>query len=215
MEFDGGGLRKLDYAALLCASIAHLVIRQQDRAGLIAFGDRAVDTLVPARARSSHLHDLLTVIDKVCARGGRGDEPPTAALERVAELSRRRRSLIVLASDLFDPDDRTLGVLRQLRAQRHDVAVFHVLAPHERSFPFEGLTRFEALESDHKLLANPAAIRKEYLARMAAFEAACRATCADAGLDYMVAPTDRPLDQVLIDFLVARTYLGARRMERR
>ena len=29
MEFAGGGLRKLDYAALLLASIAHLVIRQQ------------------------------------------------------------------------------------------------------------------------------------------------------------------------------------------
>jgi uncharacterized protein (DUF58 family) len=208
MEFAGGGLRKLDYAALVCASIAHLVIRQQDKAGLLAFGDRAIDSLVPARARASHLHDLLTVVDQICAGGGTGDEPATAALERIGELARRRRALIVLASDLFDPDDRTIAALRRLRAQRHDVAVFHVLAPDELSFPYEGLTRFDALESDHRLLANPAAIRKEYLARLAAFLAGCKDRCAEAGVDYHLAPTDRPLDRVLIDFLVSRALPG-------
>jgi uncharacterized protein (DUF58 family) len=204
MEFAGGGLRKLDYAALLCAAIAHLVIRQQDKAGLIAFGDRAVDTLVPARARTSHLHDLLTVIDQIAIAGGKGDEPATAALERIAELSRRRRALIVLASDLFDPDDKTLTMLRRLRAQRHDVAVFHTIAPHELTFPYEGLTRFDALESDHQMLVNPGAIKKQYLARMDAFLTTCREQCAAAGVDYHLAPTDRPLDRALIEFLIAR-----------
>jgi uncharacterized protein (DUF58 family) len=209
MEFAGGGLRKLDYAGLLCAAIAHLVIRQQDKAGLYAFGDRGVDTLVPARARTTHLHDLLTVIDAVCVKGGAGDEPATAALERIAELSRRRRSLIVLASDLFDPEDRTLTTLTRLRAQRHDVTVFHTVAPHELTFPYDGLTRFEALESEHQLLADPNAIRKEYLARMNGFLATCRDRCAAAGVDYHLTPTDRPIDQTLIDFLVGRRGLSA------
>jgi uncharacterized protein (DUF58 family) len=204
MEFAGGGLRKLDYAALLCAAIAHLVIRQQDKAGLYAFGDRTVDTLVPPRARNTHLHDVLTVIDAVTVKGGRGDEPATAALERIAELSRRRRALVVLASDLFDPDDKTIATLVRLRAQRHDVAVFHVMDPHELTFPYEGLTRFDALESTHQLLANPAAIKKDYLARMNAFLDDCRDRCAAAGVDYYLAPTDRLLDQTLIDFLVGR-----------
>jgi len=204
MEFGGGGLRKLDYAALLCAAIAHLVIRQQDKAGLLAFGDRAVDTLVPARARTTHLHDLLTVIDQIVLTGGKGDEPATVALERIAELSRKRKALIVLASDLFDPEDQTLTVLRRLRAQRHDVAVFHTIAPHELTFPYDGLTRFDALESDHQMLANPAAIKKQYLARMDAFLAGCRERCAAAGVDYHFTPTDRPLDRALIEFLVAR-----------
>jgi len=209
MEFAGGGLRKLDYAALLCSAIAHLVIRQQDKAGLYAFGDRTVDSLVPARARTSHLHDLMTVIDQITIAGGKGDEPATAALERIAELTRRKRALIVLASDLFDPDNSTLATLRRLRAQRHDVAVFHVLAPDELTFPYEGLTRFDALESQHQLLANPAAIKKEYLARMNAFLATCRDDCAAAGVDYHLAPTDRALDQTLIDFLVGRRSLQA------
>jgi hypothetical protein len=86
--------------------------------------------------------------------------------------------------------------------------VFHTLAPHELAVPYEGLTRFDALESDHRMLANPAAIKKEYLARLDAFLAGCKTRCADAGVDYHLAPTDRPLDRALIDFLVSRAQPG-------
>src|SRR5258707_425180 len=81
-------------------------------------------------------------------------------------LSGRRRALIVVACDLFDAGDETLAALTTLRAQRHDVSVLHVLDPHERNFPYDGLTQFESLETTNKMLVNPAAIKKDYLARM-------------------------------------------------
>ncbi len=204
MEFAGGGPRKLEYAATLLAAFAYLVTQQQDKVGLRVFGDRKVDVLVPPRGKASHLHDLLAVIDSVMDGGGRGDESPAIALERVAELARRRRALIVLASDLFDPEDRTLAVLRRLRAQRHDVIALHVLDPHERSLPYEGLTLFEALESEHTLLANPSAIRKEYLARMDAFLERAARECAEGGIDYHLLSTDRPLEAAMLEVLTAR-----------
>jgi uncharacterized protein (DUF58 family) len=207
MKFAGGGLPKLEYAGLALAAVAYLVIQQQDKVGLVACGDRELETLVPPRARTSHLHDLLGVLDQLMAKGGTGDESPAAALHRIAELSRRRRSLIVLASDLFDPDDETLRALANLRAQRHDVSVLHVLDPHERTFPYEGLTEFQALESPAKLLANPLAIRKDYLERMTAFLAKCRNTLAQAGVDYHEVSTDRPLEDTLLELLVSRARL--------
>jgi len=210
MEFAGGGLRKLDYAGLSLAALAYLVIQQQDKVGLEVFGDPAVEARVPPRGRPKHLHDVLAVIDQVMTGGGRGDDSATAALERIAELSRRKRSLIVLASDLFDADDRTLAVVRRLRAQKHDVSVLHVLDPHERDFPYEGLTVFEALESEHRLLANPAAIRTQYLERMNGFLGKVRAELADGGVDYHLVTTDRPLEQTLLGVLTARTQLGPR-----
>src|SRR5215468_1813703 len=51
MKFGGGGLAKLEYAGLSLAALAYLVVHQQDKAGLVACGDRAVETLVPPRAR--------------------------------------------------------------------------------------------------------------------------------------------------------------------
>jgi len=208
MAFAGGGIAKLAYAGLSLAALAYLVIQQQDKVGLIACGDKKLETLVPPRARTTHLHDLMAVLESILARGGTGDESPAAALTRIAELTRRRRALIVLASDLFDADDQTLPLLAQLRAQRHDVSVLHLLAPHERHFPYDGLTQFDSLETSHKLLVNPAAIRRDYLERMEAFLTRTRGTLTTAGVDYHLALTDQPLEQTLLQLLVARSRLG-------
>jgi uncharacterized protein (DUF58 family) len=207
MKFGGGGLAKLEYGGLTLAALAYLVIQQQDKVGLVACGDRAIETIVPARARSNHLHDLLGVLDQVMTRGARGDESPAAALARIAELARRRRALVVLASDMFDSDDETVRALCQLRAQRHDVSVLHVLDPHERTFPYDGLTEFRALESQNKMLVNPAAIRRDYLARMDDFLQRCRSTLSGAGVDYHLVSTDHPLEATLLELLMARSRL--------
>ncbi|HEY5924636.1 MAG TPA: DUF58 domain-containing protein [Kofleriaceae bacterium] len=204
----GGGIAKLEYAGLSLAALAYLVIQQQDKVGLLACGDRKIETLVPPRTRGSHLHDLLAVMDQLMTKGGTGDESPAAALERISELSRRRRCLVVLATDLFDTDDDTLRALAALRAQRHDVSVLHILDPHERTFPYEGLTEFHALESTNRMLVNPAAIRRDYLARMDQFLAKCRGTLTAAGVDYHLTSTDRSLERTLIELLMARSRLA-------
>jgi uncharacterized protein (DUF58 family) len=204
----GGGIAKLEYAGLALAALAYLVIQQQDKVGLLACGDRKIETLVPPRARSNHLHDLLSVMDQLMAKGGVGDESPAAALERIAELARRRRCLIVLASDLFDTSDNTLKALATLRAQKHDVTVLHLLDPHELAFPYEGLTEFQALESTNRLLVNPAAIRRDYHERMEQFLTKCRGTLTAAGIDYHLTSTDRALERTLLEIVMARSRLA-------
>jgi uncharacterized protein (DUF58 family) len=208
MAFAGGGLAKIEYAGLTLAALAYLVIQQQDKVGLITCGDSSLDTLVPPRARTTHLHDLMAVLESILSRGGTGDESPAAALTRIAELTRRRRALIIVASDLFDTDDRTLPLLAQLRAQRHDVSVLHILDPHEREFPYDGLTQFNSLESQNKILVNPVVIRRDYLERMDAFLTRTRGTLTSAGIDYHLVQTDEPLEQTLLRLLVARSRLA-------
>lgn len=209
MAFQGGGISKVEYGGLALAALAYLGIQQQDKVGFVASGDRAVEATVPPRARTTHLHDLLAVLDTVIKRGGTGDETPAAALRRIGELTRRRKALIVLASDLFDAGDETLSLLAQLRAQRHDISVLHILDPHELTFPYDGLTKFEALEapSTH-MLVNPSSVKREYLERMEAFLTRCRGTLTAAGIDYHLATTDTPVEQTLLNLLVARSRLG-------
>jgi uncharacterized protein (DUF58 family) len=214
MAFAGGGIAKLQYGGLLLAALAYLVIQQQDKVGLVSYGDARLETIVLPRARTTHLHDLMAVLETILARGGTGDESPATALTRITELTRRRRALIVLASDLFDSDDKTLPLLAQLRAQRHDVSVLHLIDPHERTFPYDGLTQFEALETDGKLLVNPAAIRRDYLERMEGFLGRTRAALTGAGVDYHLVQTDQPLEKTLLELLVARSRLGPARRAR-
>jgi uncharacterized protein (DUF58 family) len=210
MSFQSGAMSKLEFAGHLLAAIAHLAISQNDRVGLLSCGDQAIDTLVPARARASHLASIHTVIEQIMKGGGRGSENASSALVRIAELCRRQKALIILASDLFDSSGQTRATLRQLRAQKHDVAVLHLIDPYERSFPYEGLTRFDALEGNAQLLANPAAIRPQYFEKMEAFLALCQEELTAAGVDYTLMSTDRPLEATLLQFLVSRSHVGVR-----
>jgi uncharacterized protein (DUF58 family) len=206
------GLSKLVYAAHLMAALAYLLIRQRDKVGLLVFGDDSLDRYVPPRARPAHLHDLLAVLEEVTRVGGRGSEPTHAALDRLGELSRQRRSLVIVASDLFEqPDGHALGVLRRLRARGHDVALFQILHPHELELPFENLTLFESLEDSRQLLVDPAAIRRQYKRRMAEFLDRVRSECVRGGVEHHLVATSRPIEQALLEFLTQRAGRRAQR----
>lgn len=209
MDYASKGPSKLAYASYLLAALAYLLVRQRDRVGLVAFGDERVDSYVPPRARPAHLGDLLAVLEDLSQRGGRGAEPAATALDRVAELAGRRRALVVLASDLLEPEPGALQVLRRLEARGHDVVVFHVLDPDELGFPFRGLTRFESLEDERALLVEPEAVRRAYLRRLEAFLDRAERECVDAGVEYHRVATSQPVERTLLDFLGMRARLAA------
>jgi uncharacterized protein (DUF58 family) len=197
---------KLAYASRLLAALGYLLIRQRDKVGLFVYGDESLDPIyVPPRSRTGHFHSLLEVLVQTDQRGARGDESAASALERIAEMSRRKPALIVLASDLFEPSGAALEALRTLRAQRHDVALFHTLDHDEIEFPFDKLTLFESLEdTDRKLLVNAALVKKRYLEQMKAFRDEVRNECAAAGVEYHFVDTADSPEKILLEFLSAR-----------
>ena len=208
MSYRGEGISKLEYAAYLAAAITYLLIRQQDKVGLLAFGgDKQM--YVPPRARANHLHDVLGSIDQMVTEGGKGDAGLAAAIDRVAELAGHRRSLILLVSDLFDAEvDKVIAGLRRLRVQRHDVAVVQLLDDDERDLPFEGLTLFESLEDDRKLLADPRTVRSMYLDELNGFLARVRQGCREGDVGHVLVSTRQPLERTLLDLVSTR---GGRR----
>jgi uncharacterized protein (DUF58 family) len=211
MDYRGSGVSKLDYARMLAASLAYLLLRQQDQVGMIAFGERLRGYL-PPRARSGHLNDLLTALEGVEAKG-RTDLP--RALAYLSEVV-QRRSLIVLFSDLLGSDDSVRHLLRGLRARKHDVVVFHLLDRDELTLPFEGTTIFESMEDERKLLADPGAVRKAYLKELERFVAEYRVGLAEGDVEYHLVDTARVPAEVLLEFLTGawRTHGQKRRRTR-
>ena len=212
MNYVGEGVSKREYACNLVAGLAYLLVKQRDRVGLTVFGDSRLDRYVPPRARPAHLRGLLGVLEQVSSAEQVGSESVAVALERVAELARRRRGLVVLASDLFESEGSAISVLRHLRAHGHDTVLFHVLDRDEIEFPFDGLSMFESLESEHKMLVDPASIRRIYQERMQAFLEQTKTECLRSGIEYHLVPTDQAFEETLMAFLAERLGMaGARR----
>lgn len=194
-----GRLSKLEYASCLAGTLAWLMVRQQDAVGLVAV-DREVRRSVPPRAAATHLTALLDTLAELDPGGG---THLAAAADWLVERAPRRSSVMVF-SDLLDPDEQALRALAQLRHRKHEVTVFHVLDPAEIEFPFEDPTLFVSMEDERRVEAHPRDIRKGYLEVFSAWMERTRRECAEADLDYVLARSDRSLDEVLLPFLERR-----------
>jgi uncharacterized protein (DUF58 family) len=196
MGYHGGGVSKLEYARMLAASLAYLLLRQQDQVGLVAFGEKLRGYVAP-RSRGGHLSDLLTALDGVEAQGRTDLGRAVAYVSEVAP----RRALLVFFSDLLGTDEKLRALLRGLRARKHDVVVFHLLDRDELTLPFEGTTVFESMEDEQKLLADPGDIRKAYQAELTRFIEGYRTGLAEGDVEYHLIDTATPPSDVLLKFL--------------
>ena len=201
MQYQGPNspLSKLDYAKCIAATLAHLILRQQDSAGLITF-DNKINTMVRASANPSHLKQLLHVMETTPAAKKTSTGP---IFHDLAERLKKRGVILVL-SDFFDDVKTLLAGLKHFRHRRHEVLLFQILDPAELDFPFQQTTLFKGLEQLPDVLTDPRALRKAYLTEMERFLRELRMGCRAVGADYTLVRTDQPIDVALSTFLAPR-----------
>ncbi len=197
-------LSKLEYASALAASLAYLLVRQGDAAGLVVVSDKVVRT-IPPRAAASHLPAL---VDTLAAIEPRGPTRLAAAVDHVLERAPRRSSVLVF-SDLFDAEEKVLKQLALLRRRKHEVTLFHVLDPHELDFPFEDPTLFLSMEDAREVEANGRDVRRGYLEVLRRWLDEVRRGAAESDLEHVLCRSDRPFDEVLLPFLARREQRAA------
>jgi uncharacterized protein (DUF58 family) len=199
MGYRSGSLSKLEVATTLAGALSYLLVRQQDAAGLSVLAGGARSD-IPPRAAAGHLMALLGALEKLEPKG---ETHLHAAADHLAQAL-PRRAMVVVFSDLFDDRPDALRRILQLRARKHDVAVFHILDPDELEFPFDDPTLFLSMEDERRLEVNAREIRQSYLEELAAFLAETKALCAESDVDYQLVRTDEPLDAALLQFLFKR-----------
>ncbi|WP_425619193.1 DUF58 domain-containing protein [Anatilimnocola sp. NA78] len=192
-------LSKAEFAQCLAASIAWLVLQQQDSVGLATF-DSQIRALIRPSGAAPQLQQVLQVLEN--AKPG----TKTSAGQILHELAERlnKRGVVVVISDLLDDPANVLAGLRHCRHRRHDVVVFHVLDPAELDFPFRGPTKFNGLEAMPEVFAEPEMLRQAYLREFNAYREKLEEGCQNQQIDYVLASTATPFDQLLARFLVAR-----------
>ena len=199
MTYGSGAMSKLDYARTLAASLAYLILGQQDAVGALVF-DEKIRAEAPISQSRSHLQDLVGVLAQ---QSGKDATDIGEVLGRVSDRL-KRRCLIVLLTDLFDDKDGLVHGLRRLRHAGHDVLVLHVMDPDELNFPFTRMTLFEGLEDYPDQLADPEAVREAYLVEIREFMRELRRDFRNSGIQYQLADCSRAFDQVLRESLVKR-----------
>lgn len=197
MDYGSNGITKFEYGSILTASLAYLLLKQQDAAGLVTFSNR-IESFIPPKARRGYIMEIVHALE------GRGPSGETNVAKIIQEIAAkmRRRGLVILVSDLLDEPEEILKGLRLFRFKGNDVIVFHLLDAAELELPFDGNILFEDLEeTDLKVTADPQAIRKVYRRVVQEFINRLRKECQDNSIDYQLLSTSTPLDHALVSYL--------------
>jgi uncharacterized protein (DUF58 family) len=202
MAYASNGWSKYDYGATLAASLAYLMVKQQDSVGLVLFSHR-IEQRLPPMATRGHLMAILKALEE---RQPRGETSAGTTLQELATTF-GRRGLVIVISDLLDQPQEVVKGLKQLHSRGTDCLVFQVLDKEELEFPFEDPTLFKDLEEDLKLLADPQAIRSAYLDRLHALIGTYKDACRRYLIDYNLFDTSASLDKALVRYLSWREKL--------
>jgi uncharacterized protein (DUF58 family) len=188
-------LTKFRYAVIAAAALAHLISGQGDAIGLLA-GDR----FMAPRPGRQHLRSLLAGLTSLKASGGwSGADNVRRAAERL-----KGRGLLLVLSDFYDDEERTLAELRRAARMGHEVVLFQILSREEIELPYRRDLEFTDLESGRSLAINASLARREYKDAVAAFLERWRSRAGAEGFQYSLIVTDTPPDRALRNFLLAR-----------
>jgi len=192
-------LSKFDYSICLAASLAYMMIHQQDPVGLITFGDQIKDFL-PARSKRGQLGNILAMLANSKPTG---TTEVSKNIQQIASMV-KHRSLFMIFSDLLTDQKSVLDSLQRLRYAGHDVIIFHILDEAEVFFPFEGMVDLKEPEAGDSMIVDAEGIKTDYLEALNELRETYANKLQAMGADYVPLDTSMPFDKALIEYLSQR-----------
>jgi uncharacterized protein (DUF58 family) len=202
MNYSSAKVSKLEYAKFLAAGLAYIVLKQRDSVGLSIF-DSEVQAYLPPRSTMGILLQMEQLLRDI------HPTPKSTVGKQLHDIAvmLKRRSFVIVISDLLSDVDEILSGLDHLRFDGHNVIVLHTLDPYELQFPFKGAWQFDGLEGEEPLITQAERIQDDYLTSFNEYMDALQKGCIASHIDYHTVDTSRPLDAVLGEFFHDRESL--------
>lgn len=199
MRYGSGAMTKFDYAATLAASLATLLVEQQDPVGLALFDNQERSVLSPA-ATQSQLVQIIYRLEQ--AKPDR--QTDLGAVLQTLSGKLKKRGMVIIISDLLTDLNSFYDGLSRLQYLGNEILVFQVLDKDELDLPFNDLVLFRDIEGSEELFAEPWAFRKAYSQAMQKFVEEVKDTCGSRGIDHLLLRTDDNLALALSHYLHRR-----------
>jgi len=192
-------ITKLEYAQTLSASLSYLMICQHDSLGMCLF-DSNIKCMIPPDRGFNHLHYIFNELERIKS------EHESRIYDSLLEFGKylKRRSLIIIISDLLDDKEKLWNMIKHLRASKHEIILFHVLDTKELILDGAGEQEFVDVELENKEIFYVEDIKDEYQELMKEFLSFYKDKCQKFNIDYHLFTTDIPITKALTFYLSMR-----------
>ncbi|MDR7130125.1 uncharacterized protein (DUF58 family) [Algoriphagus sp. 4150] len=155
MNYEENGIKRLDYAKNLIASLSYLAHQQGDSLSYFTCQDGKVVQKVAASPKA--FQRMLYYLEEEAAAGSW----PIVKQDFPA-LKSRQKELIILVSDFLQKDNEWLDIVEQMRHPKKEIVLFQILGKQEEEFDLKGNFNFKDLESDRTVILDHQSIEKNY-----------------------------------------------------
>ena len=188
-----GEPQKLLYAKRVAAALAYIGLSNLDRVSITAFTDTDQERLPTERGKGK----IFTVLDFLDRIDGAGETNLQTAFHNFVHTT-KRRGLVVLISDLFDPSGFTNG-LNVLKFQKHDLFIIHIIDEREAEPTLLGDYHLVDVETDQ---LRPVTVNESHIKRYKAlFQKYCEDLdryCVQREIGFIRTTTQLPFDELIL-----------------
>ncbi len=203
MLHEENGIRKLDYARYLIATLAWLAQNQGDELGLIAFNNLGIKKLPPQKKRG-HFHRFLHQLTQLKAEGL---FPKAQAIQECSRHSYKRH-ILVFISDLYEDDGEISEAIKQFKHPKNDVILFQLMGKQELSLDFGKFATFQDLETRQTIQVEQGKTRTKYKQKLQEHMDKVKKTMLKQGIDTHVLSINESAGFALRQFLKTRVPLN-------
>jgi uncharacterized protein (DUF58 family) len=207
-ELSLENLNKIGFSVLAIAALMNVLKRQRDAVGLSIYSDD-YNYYSPEKGSERHFQMLLAKLTEISTSIDPPKETATYTyLHQIAEKI-KRRSLIILFSDMFQTeksDDELFEALRHLKYNKHEVVLFHLMdAEKERLFNFGNTPkRFIDVETGEHVDLYADNIKEAYQKEMDRYIERLQLKCAQYRIKYVPVDIHASFSSILNTFFIER-----------
>lgn len=204
-------LNKIGFSALAAASIMQILKRQRDAMGLSIYSDE-FEFYAPEMGSERHYFMLLNALEQMLQQPAPNKKTDTYTyLHQIAEKL-KRRSLVLLFTDMFQADaeeTELFEALRHLKYNRHEVVLFHIVdGKKELSFDFDDTPRrFTDVETGDQIDLYSENIQENYTKAMEDYVRNLKMECAKYKISYVPADINNNFEKILTAYMLERQKL--------
>ncbi|RAI88466.1 DUF58 domain-containing protein [Algoriphagus yeomjeoni] len=155
MNYTENGIKRLDYAKNLLASLSYLAHLQGDSLNYFALKDGRVEQKVAASPKA--FQRILYFLEEETAAGAW-----PVSHQDFPVLKSKQKELIILVSDFLQKGNEWLDIVEQMRHPKKEIVLFQILGKQEEKFELKGNFNFHDLESNRSVILDNKAIDKIY-----------------------------------------------------